>query len=63
MPVPVEPEHYTAWLDPRRADPAAARALLAPPPPRRLGYHPVSRALGNVATNGPQRAEPVPASG
>jgi putative SOS response-associated peptidase YedK len=63
MPVVVETEHYAAWLDPRRTDPVAARALLAPPPPGRLGYHPVSRAVGNVANNGPQLAEPVPSSG
>jgi putative SOS response-associated peptidase YedK len=63
VPVLVEPEHYTAWLDPRRTDPVAARALLAHPPAGRLGYHPVSRAVGNVANNGPQLAEPVPLFG
>jgi putative SOS response-associated peptidase YedK len=59
MPVLVEPANYTAWLDPRRTDPVTALALLAPPPADWLRYHPVSRAVGNVANNGPQLAQPV----
>lgn len=54
-------KRYAAWLDPGRTDPAAARALLALPAPGRLVAHPVSRAVGNVANNGPQLTEPVPA--
>ena len=61
MPMVVEPATHAAWLDPRRIDPAAARVLLAPPPPGRLRVHPVSGAVGNVANNGPQLTEPVPA--
>jgi putative SOS response-associated peptidase YedK len=63
MPVVVEPGHYAAWLDPHRTDPVAALARLSPPPPGRPMFHPVSRAVGNVAHNGPQLAEPVPAVG
>jgi len=59
MPVLVEPANYTAWLDPRRTDPVTALALLAPAPADWLRYHPVSRAVGNVANNGPQLAQPV----
>jgi putative SOS response-associated peptidase YedK len=49
MPVVVEPAHHAAWLDPGRTD--------------RLAAYPVSRAVGNVANNGPQLTAPVPAVG
>jgi putative SOS response-associated peptidase YedK len=63
MPVVVEPAHHAAWLDPGCTDPLAARALLGPTPPGRLAAYPVSRAVGNVANNGPQLTAPVPAVG
>ena len=63
MPVVVEPAAYAAWLYPGRTDPVAARALLGPTPPGRLAAYPVSRAVGNVANNGPQLTAPVWAVG
>jgi putative SOS response-associated peptidase YedK len=62
MPMFVEPACYAAWLDLRRTDPTAARALLVPAAPGRLEPHPVSRAVGDVANNGPQLATPLSTS-
>ncbi|MFV0428004.1 MAG: SOS response-associated peptidase [Arachnia sp.] len=44
------------WLDPRLTDSAAALSLLSAP---NMRAHPVSRAVGNVANNGPELLEPT----
>jgi putative SOS response-associated peptidase YedK len=61
MPLLVEPERYSAWLDPGLTDPDDLRALLVPAAPGRLEAYPVSTAVNNVRNNGPELLEPLPA--
>jgi putative SOS response-associated peptidase YedK len=58
MPVFVEPDRYSEWLDPTVTDPDVVRGLLVPVRGR-LDAYPVSRAVGNVRSNGPQLVERV----
>jgi putative SOS response-associated peptidase YedK len=60
MPLFVERERYGEWLDPRTSDPAALRALLVPAAAGQLEAYPVSTAVGNVRSSGPQLVERVP---
>jgi putative SOS response-associated peptidase YedK len=59
MPLFVERERYGQWLDPGTSDPAALRALLVPAAAGRLEAYPVSTAVGNVRSSGPQLVERV----
>lgn len=60
MPFMVEPDRWSAWLDPRSpAD--AVRALLTPAAPGVLEAYPVGSAVGNVRNNGPELIEPIAA--
>lgn len=59
MPLMVEPERWPAWLDPRRPQDALLD-LLTPASPGLLEAYPVSKAVGNVANNGPELVEPLP---
>jgi putative SOS response-associated peptidase YedK len=58
MPLFVERERYGQWLDPTTSDPAALRALLVPAAGQ-LEAYPVSTAVGNVRSSGPQLVERV----
>jgi putative SOS response-associated peptidase YedK len=58
-PVAVPPELRPAWLDCATDDPRDARVLLDQMPPLRLAPDVVSKAVGNVANNGPELIEPV----
>lgn len=62
MPLMVPPDRRAAWLDPTRSDRDDLLALLEPAAPGLLEAHPVSRAVGNVANNGPHLIEPLPVS-
>jgi putative SOS response-associated peptidase YedK len=57
MPLVVPRERYDAWLDPALTDPDAVRSLLVPPPSGLLEAYPVSMAVGDVRSNGPQLVE------
>ncbi|WP_203338388.1 SOS response-associated peptidase [Nocardioides limicola] len=61
MPMMLDPEARSAWLDPRLTSAADALALLSPAAPGRLVAYPVSTAVGNVRNNGPELVEPMPA--
>lgn len=56
MPMVVAPSAWDAWLDPGfGGDPHELLHV----PALELAVHPVSRAVGNVANNGPQLVEPI----
>ncbi|MFF4519492.1 SOS response-associated peptidase family protein, partial [Streptomyces mirabilis] len=48
------PDHYDSWLDPHHQDPDELRALLTQPADGHLDARPVSTAVNNVRSNGPQ---------
>ncbi|MCZ9336283.1 SOS response-associated peptidase, partial [Streptomyces sp. TRM76130] len=54
MPLMLTPDRWDAWLDPARTDPDDLRALLAPPPGGLMRAYPVTTAVSNVRTNGPE---------
>jgi putative SOS response-associated peptidase YedK len=60
MPLLVERDKYTAWLDPTVSDPEALSGLLVPAAPGRLEAYPVSTRVNNVRNNGPELVEPLP---
>ena len=62
MPLMVEPEQWSTWLDPR-SSPDDLLDLLVPAAPGRLEAYPVSAAVGNVRNNGPELLEPLPLEG
>jgi putative SOS response-associated peptidase YedK len=61
MPLMVEPERWSAWLDPTVSGRDDLLALLVPAAPGRLEAFPVSRDVNNVRNNGPGLIEPIPA--
>ena len=63
MPMIVEPERFSAWLDPDVSEPEELRALLVPAAPGRLEAYPVSTAVNNVRNNGHELVEPLAAEG
>ncbi|HEX6195854.1 MAG TPA: SOS response-associated peptidase [Jiangellaceae bacterium] len=60
MPMHVEPERWSDWLDPARAGDALLE-LLVPAAPGLLEAYPVSPDVGNVRNNGAYLIEPLPA--
>ena len=61
MPMLVEPERFSTWLDPSLTAPDDLSALLVPAAPGRLEAYPVSREVNHVKNNGPALVEPIPA--
>jgi putative SOS response-associated peptidase YedK len=59
MPLLVEPDRYTDWLDPRTSDPKQLLALLVPAAPGRLEAYPVSTMVNDVRNNGAELIEPL----
>ncbi|MFT4082056.1 MAG: SOS response-associated peptidase [Nocardioides sp.] len=57
MPLMVEQDRWTAWLDPTRG---GSSELLVPAAPGTLEAYPVSPSVGNVRNNGPELVEPLP---
>jgi putative SOS response-associated peptidase YedK len=63
MPMVIEPDRWSDWLDPAHDDPAGLMALLAPAASGGLISYPVSTAVNSVRNNGPElieRIEPGP---
>lgn len=60
MPVVLEHGDWDAWLDPE-SDLAVVEGLLAPAPAGLLDAYPVSSLVNNVANEGPDLVEPLPA--
>jgi putative SOS response-associated peptidase YedK len=60
MPMIVEPDLWSAWLDPAATDTDEVRGLLAPAMTGRMEAFPVSVAVNNVRNNGPSLIEPLP---
>ena len=60
MPLLVERDRYSAWLDPAHDDPDELRGLLVPAAPGRLTAFPVSTEVNSVRNNGPELIEPIP---
>ncbi|MET8766799.1 SOS response-associated peptidase [Streptomyces sp. NPDC004658] len=59
MPLALTKDHYDAWLDPTHQDPDTLRALLGQPADGHLDARPVSTAVNDVRTNGPQLLDPI----
>ncbi len=59
MPLMVERDRWSAWLDPR-TDKDSVLDLLVPAAPGRLEAYPVSTMVNAVQNNGPELLEPLP---
>jgi putative SOS response-associated peptidase YedK len=59
MPLTVDPERWSAWLDPGTPKDSLL-GLLVPAQQGNLEAYPVSVAVGNVRNNGPELVEPLP---
>jgi putative SOS response-associated peptidase YedK len=60
MPLLVDRERWSAWLDPTVDDVDQLRGLLVPATPGRLEAYPVSTDVNNVKNDGAHLIEPVP---
>jgi putative SOS response-associated peptidase YedK len=60
MPLMVERDRWSAWLDPTVSGKDDLLALLEPAAPGRLEAYPVSTAVNAVRNNGPELVEPLP---
>ncbi|HYJ69840.1 MAG TPA: SOS response-associated peptidase [Nocardioidaceae bacterium] len=60
MPLMVEKDRWSSWLDPTIKDKDDLLALLVPAAPGALEAYPVSKAVSNVRNNGPELTEPLP---
>ena len=60
MPLMVEAERWGEWLDPELTVSDQVHDLLVPAAPGALEAYPVSKAVGNVANNGPELVDPLP---
>ncbi len=54
MPVILEPDEWQRWLDPFEREAHAVEDLLDPAAAGLLDYYPVSKAVGNARSEGPQ---------
>lgn len=61
MPLMMTPDRWDAWLDPATTDPDALRDLLAAPRAGLMRAYPVGIAVSNVANNGPELLDELPA--
>ncbi|WP_341925441.1 SOS response-associated peptidase [Nocardioides psychrotolerans] len=59
MPLMVEPDRWSAWLDPT-APQGSLLDLLVPAAPGNLEAYPVSTLVSNVRNNGPELIAPLP---
>lgn len=60
MPMIVERDGWSDWLDPDRTDPEDVRRLLVPAMAGGMEAYPVSTAVNNVKNNGPELILPLP---
>ena len=61
MPVILDPEAETRWLDPQVVEGAAVLPLLRPFPAERMEAYPVSTLVSSPQNDGPALIEPAPA--
>jgi putative SOS response-associated peptidase YedK len=61
MPLMVERDRWSAWLDPTVSARDDLLSLLVPAAPGRLEAFPVSTEVNNVRNNGPELVAPIPA--
>lgn len=59
MPLLVERDRYSSWLDPSVSGADDLLSLLVPAAPGRLQAYPVSTEVNNVKNNGPELVEPL----
>jgi putative SOS response-associated peptidase YedK len=59
MPMLVQPENWSRWLDPRVSETDSLRSLLVPAAPGRLEAYPVSTRVNDVRNDGPDLIEPI----
>jgi putative SOS response-associated peptidase YedK len=59
MPVILAPDAWSTWLDPARLDPDEVTSLLQPAPADLLRSYPVSSAVNNTRTDGPDLVAPL----
>ena len=59
MPMIIDANRWSDWLDPANSDVADLRSLLAPAAASGLMTYPVSPAVNSVRNNGPQLIEPM----
>lgn len=60
MPMIVERDRWSDWLDPDRTDPDEVRDLLVPAIAGGMEAFPVSTAVNNVRNNGAELVRPLP---
>ena len=60
MPFLISPERQADWLSHTITDPQETRALLQQATDQEIVFHPVAKAVGNVANDGPELIEPDP---
>jgi putative SOS response-associated peptidase YedK len=61
MPMVIQPESWSDWLDPANTEPGDVQALLAPAMTGGLATYPVATTVNSVRNNGPELIEPLPA--
>src|SRR3954451_23944372 len=61
MPLMVERDRWTEWLDPTGSGRDDLLSVLCPAAPGQLEAFPVSTDVNNVRNNGPELVEPIPA--
>jgi putative SOS response-associated peptidase YedK len=61
MPLMVERDRWSSWLDPAVSERDDLLSLLVPASPGLLEAFPVSTDVNNVRNNGPELVEPIPA--
>jgi putative SOS response-associated peptidase YedK len=59
MPLLVERDRWSQWLDPTGSSGEDLRRLLVPAAPGRLEAYPVSTAVNSVRNNGPELLAPL----
>jgi putative SOS response-associated peptidase YedK len=60
MPVVLDPQDYTRWLDPANREIAVLADLLRPAPPAHWTLEPVGRRVNNARQDDPGLIEPLP---
>ncbi|HYH35059.1 MAG TPA: SOS response-associated peptidase [Nocardioides sp.] len=60
MPLMVERDRWSDWLDPTTTEKDSLLGLLVPAAPGQLEAYPVSPLVSNVRNNGPELVEPIP---
>lgn len=59
MPVILEPDDVTTWLDPDVTEAEPLEHLLRPAPADAIAFHPVAKSVNNTRHNGPSLIDPI----